>query len=470
MKMTVVLKGCLAACALLATVLTFSALCAGASADGIGWRTDGTGVYANATPVLEWGPDRNVVWKTPLTATSNSTPVLVGDRVFTTEEPGTLTCLSANDGKVLWTRTLSAEDLATPEELAQMPQKRAEEAALQKEFNKAQREFNQAQQAAKDKPEDGAAKERLAAAQQRLRELNQQLAPYRALWYVPPARHDTNGYASCTPVSDGTHVWMVYGTGFVVCYDMDGNRVWAKFLEKPTNPWGHSTSPVLSGNALIVHILNCTALDKATGTILWQTRVPENWGTPAVTSIGGTPVIITCMGDVLRVSDGRVLAKSVAKLTYNSPVVVGNVAYFIEYGGKAVQLPEAIVNDKAECKVLWTTEPKKERYYASPVVHDGLIYAIHQFGLLSCIDAADGKVVYEQDLRMGKGTCYPSIAWAGGLLFAGMDNGLTVVFKPGRHYEEVARNMLEPYRGSLVFSDGRIFMRGLKNLYCLGTP
>jgi outer membrane protein assembly factor BamB len=467
--MTVVRMGRLAACALVVTTLMWTGLCAVVSADGIGWRTDGSGIYADATPALEWAPDKNVVWKTPLAATSNSCPILVGDRIFTTQEPGTLVCLNANDGSLVWERSLGAEDLATPEELAQMDGKRAEEQALQKEFNKAQREMNQAQQAVKDKPEDAAAKERLAAARDKVGEINRQLAPYRALWYIPPARHDTNGYASCTPVSDGKHVWMVYGTGTVVCYDMDGNRVWAKFLEKPTNMWGHSTSPVLSGNTLIVHILNCTALDKDTGNVLWQTRVPENWGTPAVTSIGGTPVIITCMGDILRVSDGHVLAKTVAKLTYNSPVVVGNIAYFIEQGGKAVQLPDAIVDDKADCKVLWTTEPKKERYYSSPVIYDGLIYAIHQFGLLSCIDAADGKVVYEQDLRMGKGTCYQSICLAGGMLFAGMDNGTTVVFKPGRQYEEVARNMLEPYRGSLVFSGARTFVRGFKNMYCLGT-
>jgi outer membrane protein assembly factor BamB len=467
--MTVMLQRRLPSLAVVQATWILCGLCAALSADGLGWRGDGTGIYPDATPVLQWGPDKNVLWKTPLAAPSNSTPVLVGDRLFTTEEPGALICLSATDGRILWRQTLSAEDLATPDELAQMPQKRAEEANLRKQLNQAQREFNQAQQAVKDNPDDAAAKQRLAAAQQRLRDVNQQMEPYRALWYIPASRHDVNGYASATPVSDGKYVWVVYGTGIVACYDLDGHRVWAKFLEKPTNVWGHSASPVLSGKTLLVHILHCTALDSTTGNILWQTRVPESWGTPAVTAIGGTPVIITPMGDILRISDGLVLAKTVAKLTYNSPVVVGNTAYFIEYGGKAVQLPDAIVNDRAECKVLWTTEPKKERYYASPVVHDGLIYALHQFGLLSCIDAADGKVVYEQDLHLGKGTCYPSLALAGGMLFAASDNGTTVVFKPGRQYEEIARNVLEPYRASLVFSGGHIFVRGLKNMYCLGA-
>ena len=61
-----------------------------ASADGIGWRTDGTGRYPKADPPLEWGAGKNVVWKTPLPGYGVSHPIPLGERLFTCSEPGCL--------------------------------------------------------------------------------------------------------------------------------------------------------------------------------------------------------------------------------------------------------------------------------------------------------------------------------------------------------------------------------------------
>ena len=82
-------------------------------------------------------------------------------------------------------------------------------------------------------------------------------------------------------------------------------------------------------------------------------------------------------------------------------------------------------------------------------------------------DAATGAVVYEKTLDLGKGTCYPSVTFAGGFLFVSSDNGKTLVLRPGREYQEVAANTLEPFRGSPVFLDDRLYIRGFQNLYCL---
>src|SRR5262245_15278640 len=70
--------------------------------DGIGWRTDGSGLYPRAVPPLEWSPTRNVVWKTPMPGYGVSHPVPLGERLFTCSEPATLLCLSRTDGKILW--------------------------------------------------------------------------------------------------------------------------------------------------------------------------------------------------------------------------------------------------------------------------------------------------------------------------------------------------------------------------------
>jgi outer membrane protein assembly factor BamB len=279
----------------------------------------------------------------------------------------------------------------------------------------------------------------------------------------------TNGYSSATPASDGRVVCVVFGTGVVACYDMEGNRKWVKFIEKPTqrDGYGHCASPLIAGDRVLVVIENVTALDLKSGQVVWTARSKHQWGSPVAARIGDTDVAITANGEIVRIADGTVLAGGVARLEYCTAVVKDGIVYFIENGGKAIRLP-AKASDSIEVKELWKTTPKKDRYYASPVVHDGLIYACTQSTVFSVIDAEDGKVVYEKKLNLGGGTMYPSMTLAGGLLYVSIDNGTTVVLEPGREYKEIARNELEPFRTTPVFIGKRMYVRGLKNLYCVG--
>jgi hypothetical protein len=70
-----------------------------------GWLTASIGLYPDATPVSEWGPDRNVLWATPMTNWGNASPVLAGERLFVTSEPDELLCVAKRDGAVLWRHT-----------------------------------------------------------------------------------------------------------------------------------------------------------------------------------------------------------------------------------------------------------------------------------------------------------------------------------------------------------------------------
>lgn len=72
----------------------------------VGWRGDGTGRYPGATPVTDWDitTGKNIIWKTRFTGFSFAGPTVVGDRVFTTAEPDLLVCVDAKTGKELWRR------------------------------------------------------------------------------------------------------------------------------------------------------------------------------------------------------------------------------------------------------------------------------------------------------------------------------------------------------------------------------
>jgi hypothetical protein len=177
---------------------------------------------------------------------------------------------------------------------------------------------------------------------------------------------------------------------------------------------------------------------------------------------------LTAQTAIFRADDGKVLAREVASLDYATPIVEGNIVYFIENGGKAVRLPVE-VKEALEPEILWVTGPRKDRYYASSIFQDGLIYAIHRNNHFSVIDATNGEVVFDQKLKsLGKGTTYPSITLAGNLLLVSSNNGTTIVIKPGPVCGIIAKNKISGFRSSPLISQRRMYIRAFTHLYCIG--
>lgn len=444
------------------------------SQDIIGWRMDTTGRFLDADPPTEWSAEKNVIWKTEMPNWGNSTPLIVGDCIFVNAEPTTLLCVDINNGEILWERTNTYLDMLDPDEAEKTRQKLEEMNfdEMVKEFRATKKRLDKARNDLRrlgENPEPEKKAELEAQIEEfsnQMKEMEEKLKPVEQ--YVIPETHDTNGYSSPTPASDGKNVYVVYGTGVVASYDMDGNRKWIKFVEKPTHGWGHSASPVIVGDKLIVQILNLTAFDKNTGEVIWQSKANPKWGTAEQLKIGDTDIIITPNGDFFRARDGKLLAKDTSFLEYARPIIHDGIVYFIQHEGKAFKLPNE-VGDELKLEFLWQTMPKKDRYYASSVLHDGLIYAIVREGhFFSVIDAKTGEVILEEKLDLGRGTTYPSITLAGKYLFVSNDNGTTVIMEPGREPKEIFRNSLETFRSSPVFVGNRLYIRGMKNLYCIG--
>ncbi|MGD9497417.1 MAG: PQQ-binding-like beta-propeller repeat protein [Armatimonadota bacterium] len=444
--------------------------------DYVGWRTDGTGEYPDARPVTTWSGEENVIWATPMPDRSNSLPVIVGDRIFVSSDPQLLLCVSKATGEIIWQASNSVADIAPPEEIADLETKTAEYNRLRGELAQVNNQLNKIKRQLQDAPDNTELKTQFDRLQQQQRELAAQIKPLAETWYVLPPTHAYNGFSSPTPVCDGEHVWVVFGNGVAACYDLDGNRVWARFVEKPPHDWGTSNTPVLADGRLIVHIGAMRALDPLTGEEVWsQPAATWNWGTSWVEEIGGVRVIFTSSGHAVRASDGKILASGLGKLTWGSgPMVDDGVLYYIDnQGGESVsrawRLP-ANADEPFQPELIWQSEPNKARYYASPIIRDGLIYAVTTTGMLSCIDVATGEIVYEQNLALGKGDIFGSVVYAGGYLMVTHENGTTVVFQPGRGYVEVARNQLgDMVRSTLVFDGDAMYVRGYEKLYCIGA-
>ncbi|MFB3890743.1 MAG: PQQ-binding-like beta-propeller repeat protein [Phycisphaerae bacterium] len=292
-----------------------------------------------------------------------------------------------------------------------------------------------------------------------------------------PGPRDTGNVAS-TPASDGKCVYMTFGNSIVTCFDLDGNRKWIGYVEDPCpTEHGRSTSPVICGDKLVA-TMNCLrAFDAKTGKEVWKNeKIGECYGTPATAKVDGQDVIVAASGQVVRASDGTLLAKGLGSLTYASPFVVNGVIYGTDVTAYAGKLPDKIA-EPLKIKKLWEQDLEGE-FFSSGAAYDGLFYAVSNQGRLFVLDASDGKIVYQKALEipnasgapgMPPGNVYPSISVAGKLLFVSNDQGDTLVIQPGKEYKELAHNHLnDGHAGMPFFAGKRIYVRGDEKLFCLG--
>jgi outer membrane protein assembly factor BamB len=288
-----------------------------------------------------------------------------------------------------------------------------------------------------------------------------------AVRYREPGKNSAGGFSQCTPVCDGRHVYVGFGNGLVACYDLEGNRKWLRLIEHSTLTYHHGASPVLVGDKLLVHYADLVALSIEDGSECWRAKVPANYGTSIACKVAGEDAVVHPNGFLVRVRDGHVLADKMGSTGPNSPIVHDGTAYFIRNDARAVRLPVALTAP-VKTTDLWQARLKGGGYwFASPILHDGLVYGLSAQGILNVIDGTTGEPVYEQRLEL-EGQVYASVARAGGLIFISSDAGITVVVQPGREYKELARNTLEPFRSTPVFEGNRMYVRGQKHLYCIG--
>ncbi|MCA9068633.1 MAG: PQQ-binding-like beta-propeller repeat protein [Planctomycetaceae bacterium] len=462
---------------LLLFVLAVSYSGSAMSQSPIGFRTDGTGRYPDANPPLHWATDKNVVWHIELPK-SNAIPVILGEKLFTCAEPCVLLCIDKSNGKILWEAESRFDEIKLSEtEQAQFEVERRQAEQLDKQLSVLNKQRSELQKLLKDgkttKEEADEKFKELRTQSDAIREEKRKLTTWNR--YLEAGKggagryHPTGGYSSPTPVTDGKHVYVIFGNGLAACYDLEGNRQWLKLVEQPTAAYGHGSSPLLVGDKLLVHFSDLVALDTRDGREAWRAKVSPGHGTAMHTRLGDVDVAIHPSGNVYRISDGTLLAKGLGKTGPNSPLVQEGKVFFVAGRVSGYALPTSS-EIPATWEPLWKGPNLKGGgyWFPSPILHDGLIYAMNARSIFSVVDATTGELVYERRLDFGGGQSYPSITLAGNFLFASSDNGTTLVLEPGREYKELARNSLEPFRSSLVFEGNRMYARTTKGLWCIG--
>jgi outer membrane protein assembly factor BamB len=449
------------------------------AADVLSWRLDGNGLYPEASAATDWTDTSAIAWETPLPARSNGCPILVGGKLVFTAEPATLVCADAKTGKILWQKSNDYADLAeiTPEKAGEMAVAQAKAREIADKVAPLERELYRSERRLRRDRGNAELKARAEELKKEIAALKQQAGPEAAMMTRPPT-HDVNGYSSYTPVSDGKRVWACFGTGVVVCYDLEGKRVWHQRTEGPDHDWGGAGSPTLVDGKLIVRFKDYLALDPATGKELWRT--PSGgviFNCPANFELDGRHYLYTGRGELIRASDGKKLPSQdfvgIAKpwCFFNTPSVIGKRIY-CAHGSEgeqgeayALEIPaSADLLEKDGLKVAWHQQVDKNRYYSSPLVHEGIVYLISREYQMQALDAATGKEIWAEKIKGFTGTAYPSLTLAGKLIFVGAEDGNAAFVQTGRTFAEVSRTKIEPYRSTPIFDGELTYLRTQEKL------
>jgi outer membrane protein assembly factor BamB len=297
-------------------------------------------------------------------------------------------------------------------------------------------------------------------------------------------KHPLNSHASSTPATDGERVFVAFldvNKMFVAAYDFSGKKVWETRPGAFASKHGFCSSPILFEDKVIVNGDHdgdgyIVALDRVTGKELWRIDRPNktrSYCTPLIREIDGrTQMILTgskCTGSY-DPRNGKLhwLMDGPTEQFVASPVfseradLVLITAGFPEYHTLAIK---ADGNGKVGAeKVAWRTT-RGAVYVPSPIIEGDYFLIISEGGVAHCFETKTGKMLWQE--RMG--THHASLVSANGLVYFLNDNGVMNVVKPGPEFSRVAQNELgEKCFPSPAISDGRIFVRGEKNLYCIG--
>jgi outer membrane protein assembly factor BamB len=115
-------------------------------------------------------------------------------------------------------------------------------------------------------------------------------------------------------------------------------------------------------------------------------------------------------------------------------------------------------------KIVWRTT-KGAAYVPSPITLGDYFLVVSDSGVAHCFEASTGKILWTERL----GEHHASLVTASGLVYFLNDEGVMNVVRPGPQFDRVASNeMGERCFASPAISQGNIFIRGDKHLFCIG--
>jgi outer membrane protein assembly factor BamB len=299
----------------------------------------------------------------------------------------------------------------------------------------------------------------------------------------PEPSHKMNGWASATCVTDGEVVVAFFGRGGIHAYSLDGKLLWSRDLGRFDGPWGTAACPIIVGRWVIQNGDSeseafLVALDKQTGKTIWTTprESLRGWSTPIVVDAGGRQELVLNGHHGVRAYDPVTGKELWFCQGYNGrgepiPAVAHGLLYVVNgLAGDVYAVRPGGQGDVSSTHRVWHTPRKAGRDLPSPVVVNNYLLVLAMNGILTCYDTTSGKELWKE--RIGEHFSSSPLS-VGGLAYFQNEAGETTVVRPGPQLDVVARNRLgagaeELFRASLTPSEGQLFSRSDRFVYCIG--
>lgn len=288
----------------------------------------------------------------------------------------------------------------------------------------------------------------------------------------PTGRHTKSSQANATPVTDGKNLIVLFNSGLLMCYSLDGEIRWQHDLgvlnsgmfSDPDYEWGFGSSPIIYGQTVI---LQCdlqrdsfvVAFDVVSGKEVWRTARDEvpSWGTPGVMETADRPLLVTNATNFVRGYDARSgaeiwrLARNAA-ITVPTPQVAHDLIY-VTSGYRPVQpiyaiRPDAqgdislVDDDKSNQYVVWSKD-RGGPYLATPLIYGNYLYTCGNNGVFTCYDALTGERIYRKRCSRGEANSFTaSPVAADGIIYVTSEKGVVLAVKAGPEFEIVGENDL----------------------------
>jgi outer membrane protein assembly factor BamB len=367
------------------------------------------GHATHANPPLNWNAadGTGVLWKIALPKHGMSSPIAWGNRIFLTgadEDSRQLYCVDADSGKLLWQHDVNG-----------VP----------------------------GSPDDGK---------------------------IPDVLEET-GFAAPTPTTNGQYVAAVFATGELVCANLEGERIWIKHLGIPQNYYGHASSLLCHENLLFVQYDQkengqLLAFDLASGNPVWQAkRDAMSWASPILAENNGSMELIVTDSKAVEGYD-----PTSGKRLWRVECLDGEVAASAAYANGIV----FVANEGAAASAIDVTRPERKILWqwdgalpdcASPVANDKYLIVPTAFGVISCLDAKTGKLLWEHEFDQGFSS---SPILVNDRVYIIDVAGMMQIFRMDDEFDLLGTAELgEPAYATPAFVNDRNYVRSLEHLICV---
>ena len=305
--------------------------------------------------------------------------------------------------------------------------------------------------------------------------------------------------SSPSPVTDGTTVWIMTGTGILKAFDFAGKELWMRDIQNDYGRfglnWGYASSPLLHDGDLIVPVLHgmktdepsyVLRIDGKTGKTEWRveratkaiTESPDAYITPTVAKVGTAYEIVITGGDDVTGHDpasGKELWRAHGLNPDNNPfyrIVASPIAYGDIVIAPTRERPMLVLRAGGRGNV--TTSHKLYEFnngpdVPTPVTDGTYVYVVTDRGVAYCLELKTGKLVYGPQ-RLTPGTYSASPVLADGKLYITSEDGVTSVYRAGPLFEVLASNRLHDYTlSSIAVKDRQLFLRTAGWLWAIGS-